>query len=270
MTGAGQAALNQAIRCLRQVVNRVREADGSAINLRVMMTAHAAVEIPQGLLLVLGMPQLLFRPGGVKGADFGANNAALVLCMRWLGCAVLMGGFTAFAMRDFIPRKTHDLVIYGIAMYHALITAISLSQRYDFGDWFVPALVPFAHGALALGFVSVAALGPSGRPLTSTFSVSSMTTVIHNRAPQNPDRPRVSYDTRGELDRAIDAFDPFAEQSDSSESDVEHGGHAYPVETPEKDELPQGRLVSCLSEEVRSPERAQHRSSSVRRRGVDS
>ena len=272
-------------------------------DLKTMMTAHACLEIPVGVMFLIGRPALLFAPLVLTGAEADAflSNPAMVILMRWFGCAVLSGGLTALLLRNAIPKKTHDVVIYGIALYHALLTALSLGHRYDFSDIFVPLFMPACHGLLALGFATVAALG-GGKQSSLGSSASDRTartarTALHIGGRQHDSRrydpfkgpdpyaamsfspashvmstssvKRMSNAVIGmgtaigaEVERAMDHLDPFVGDSFSEDGSdtVSSGGSStssgrrnsrvlYPIDdTPNREELPVGRLASCLSE----------------------
>ena len=278
--------MDGAVRLHKILADRATRGWGKLTNmdfdLRLMMTAHAAVEVPMGLLFLAGKPVWLFSPWVLAEGP----QIAMVLMLRWFGCALLCGGITALLLRDAIPKKSHDTVIYGVALYHALLTAIALGHRNDFSDTFVSFLMPTLHGALAVGFATVAAVGrtrphargSSSTPSDRTHVMFSHPTVHARHAPSYahdtlvsvPQPPHPDIESGGgiasvaanittgvayDVGRALDNLDPFLESecdassSQGSSTYSDGARQVYPVyDTPDKEELPVGRLASCLSD----------------------
>ena len=128
------------------------------VSLRRMMSSHAAVEVFCGILMLIAKPNWLYK------SPFGndeSSQAATTLLMRWLGCTIVASGVLGYSTKEAIPSSSTDAVLYGITLYHALITGIALAHRSEFEDFFVTLIIPSLHGFLTIGFALAAATGGS-------------------------------------------------------------------------------------------------------------
>eukprot|EP01060_Flectonema_neradi_P034680 TRINITY_DN6163_c0_g1_i2.p1 TRINITY_DN6163_c0_g1~~TRINITY_DN6163_c0_g1_i2.p1 ORF type:complete len:550 (+),score=72.55 TRINITY_DN6163_c0_g1_i2:85-1650(+) len=123
-----------------------------------MMSSHAAVEMLCGGLMLISKASWLF---GTFGSGAVPSVSATTILMRWLGCTMIASSVLGYSARDMVPTPSTDAAVYGITLYHALVTGIALSQRSEFDGFFVTLVVPSLHGFLTIGFALAAATGGS-------------------------------------------------------------------------------------------------------------